>query len=173
MKELIQKAFNEQIKNEFAAAYFYLSMSGYFELMNLGGFAHWMRIQSQEEIQHAIKFFNFLLDRGSQVALQSIEAPPATFESPLDAFTRVLEHEKRVTNQIHQLYALTLQEQDYPSQILLQWFVTEQVEEEKEASRIIEELKMVGDNSSALFLLNNTLGSRPGADLTTLPEGNA
>jgi ferritin len=160
MKEVIQTALNEQINSELSAAYFYLSAIGYFELTNLSGFASWMRTQSQEEVKHAMKIFTFMLDRGSQVTLQAIDQPAANFQSPLDAFTRALQHEQQVTAQINRLYALTLQEQDYPSQILLQWFVTEQVEEEKEMGRIIEELRMAGDNASALLLLNTTLGSR-------------
>lgn len=160
MKEVIQIALNEQIKSELSAAYFYLSGSGYFELTNLSGFAAWMRMQSQEEVKHAMRFFNFMLDRGSPVTLQAIGQPAANFQSPLDVFTQALQHEQQVTTQINRLYALTLQEQDYPAQILLQWFVTEQVEEEKEMHRIIEELRMAGDNASALLMLNNTLGSR-------------
>lgn len=170
MNEVVQKALNEQIKSELSAAYSYLSMSGYFESANLSGFAQWMRAQSQEEVGHAMKFFNFLLDRGSRVTLLAIDQPPTNFKSALDVFQKALQHEQKVTSQIHHLYGLALQEQDYPAQVLLQWFVTEQVEEEKEASKIIEELKMAGDNSSALLLLNNTLGRRRVAESTSTTE---
>jgi ferritin len=151
---------NDQIKREFDSAYFYLSAAGYFESTNLSGFASWMRIQSQEEVRHAMKFFDFMHDRGNQVILQGIDQPPHDFSSPLDAFTRALQNEQKVTASINDLYALSLREQDYPAQVLLQWFVTEQVEEEKNATRIVEELKMVGDNSSTLLLLNNEMGTR-------------
>jgi ferritin len=103
-------------------------------------------------------------DRGSRALLQAIDQPPHDFRSPLDAFTRALQNEQKVTGLIHDLYALAVREQDYPTQVLLQWFVTEQVEEEKSVSSIIEELKMVGDNASALLLLNHELGARPAAD---------
>jgi ferritin len=171
MKEAIQRSLNEQIASELYAAYFCLSVSGYFESMNLSGFARWMHLQSKEEVGHAMKLFTFLLDRGSRVILQAIEAPPSDFLSPLDAFTQALQHEQKVTTQIHHLYALTLQEQDYSAQVLLQWFVTEQVEEEKEVTKIIEELKMAGDNSSTLLLLNSTMATRRVEETTSAAEG--
>jgi ferritin len=172
MKEAIQTALNQQIKAELYSAYFYLSASGYFESCNLSGFAHWTRLQSQEEVKHAMKFFDFILDRGSEVVLQAIDQPPASFQSPLDAFTQALQNEQHVTSLIHRLYGLTVQEQDYPAQVLLQWFISEQVEEEKEATRIVQELKMAGDNSSTLLLLNNTLSTRREA-VVPPTQGNA
>jgi ferritin len=171
MKEAIQTALNEQIKSELASAYFYLSAFGYFECKNLSGFAHWMRVQSQEEVTHAMKFFNFMLDRGSRVILQAIDQPPVDFQSPLDAFLQALHHEQQVTSLIHRLYALAVQEQDYPAQVLLQWFIAEQVEEEKKVTKITEELKMVGDNVSALLLLNTTLSARRPEEITSTIEG--
>jgi ferritin len=173
MKEAVQAALNEQIKTELYSAYFYLSASGYFESINLSGFARWMRLQSLEEVKHAMKFFDFMLDRGSRVTLQAIDKPPTDFQSSLDAFTQALQHEQYVTSLIHRLYALAVQEQDYPAQILLQWFITEQVEEEREATRIIQELKMAGDNSSTLLLLNNTLGARRAENITPTSQGDA
>jgi ferritin len=172
MKEAIQEALNQQIKAELYSAYFYLSASGYFESCNLSGFAHWTRLQSYEEVKHAMKFFDFMLDRGSEVALQAIDQPPANFQSPLDAFTQALQNEQHVTSLIHRLYGLAMQEQDYPAQVLLQWFITEQVEEEKEATRIVQELKMAGDNSSTLLLLNNTLDARRADDNVSPTQGN-
>jgi ferritin len=151
---------NEQIKNEFYAAYFYLSVSGYFEAKHLTGFAHWMKVQSQEEVSHALKFFNFLLQHGSRVSLLSIDQPPSDFQSPLDAFSQALQNEKRVTSQIHHLYALALEEQNSDAQALLQWFIEEQVEEEESVSGVIEELKRVGEDADALLQLNKTLGTR-------------
>ena len=153
-------AMNEQIKNEFYSAYLYLSMSAYFETINLPGFAHWMQIQVQEEVGHAMKLYNFINERGGRVVLQAIDQPPAEFDSPLDVFERTLEHEEKVTGMIHQLYALSIQEQDYPSQIFLQWFVTEQVEEEDSATKIIATLKLIGDDRHALLMLDRELGSR-------------
>jgi len=151
---------NEQVKNEFYAAYFYLSVSGYFEAKPLTGFAHWMKVQSQEEVSHAMKFFNFLLQHGSRVSLLSIDQPPSDFESPLDAFSQALQNEKRVTSQIHHLYALALEEQNADAQVLLQWFIEEQVEEEESVGEVIEELKRVGEDADALLQLNKTLGTR-------------
>src|SRR5262245_2766092 len=126
-----------------------------------------MRQQSREEITHALKFFDFLLDRGSRGFLQAIAQPPHEFTSPLDVFSKALEHERTVTARINDLYALTVREQDYPAQVLLQWFIAEQVEEEKTTGQLVEELRMVGDNSSALLLLNNTVAARRSA--TPLP----
>ncbi|MGH2480438.1 MAG: ferritin, partial [Ktedonobacteraceae bacterium] len=146
--------------HELYSSYFYLSASGYLDSMNFSGFARWMRVQYQEEVVHAMKFFDFMLDRGSRPILQAIDKPPANFQSPLDAFTQALQQERQVTALIHSLYALTVQEKDYPAQVLLQWFISEQVEEEKTVSQIVEELKMAGDNSSTLLLLNSTVGSQ-------------
>lgn len=159
-KETLQEMINEQVKNEFYAAYFYLSVSGYFEAKPLTGFAHWMKVQSQEEVSHAMKFFNFLLQHGSRVSLLSIDQPPSDFESPLDAFSQALQNEKRVTSQIHHLYALALEEQNADAQVLLQWFIEEQVEEEESVSEVIEDLKRVGEDADALLQLNKTLGTR-------------
>ena len=160
LNKTMQDAMNEQIKNELYSAYIYLSMSAYFEETNLPGFAQWMRVQAQEEEAHAMKFYHFINERGGRVVLQAIEQPPIEFESPLDVFERTLEHEQLVTGLIHQLYALAIQEQDYASQIFLQWFVTEQVEEEDSATQIIEMLKLIGDKRHALLMLDRELGGR-------------
>lgn len=160
LSQTIQDAMNEQIKNELYSAYLYLSMSAYCESINLPGFAHWMRMQEQEERIHAIKFFDFVNERGGRVVLQAIDQPPAEFRSPLDILEETLEHEQKVTAMINDLYALAVQEKDYASQIFLQWFVTEQVEEEDSASQIVETLKMIGDNRQALLMLDRELGGR-------------
>ena len=160
MHDSIQKALSEQIRSELFSAYFYLSASDYFEATSLTGFAEWMREQSREEVDHAMKIFDYLHDRGTRATLQGIEQPPADFRSPLDVFTRSLEHERQVSGMINELYALSLQERDYPSQVFLQWYISEQVEEEKIASQIVEELKMAGDNPSALLVLNGQLAAR-------------
>jgi ferritin len=151
---------NEQIKNEFYSAYFYLSVSAYFEAKHQTGFAHWMKVQSQEEVSHGMKFFNFLLQHGSRVELLPIDQPPLDFESPLDAFAQALENEKRVTSQIHHLYKLALEEQNAKAQVLLQWFIEEQVEEEESVGEVIEDLKRVGEDADALLQLDKTLGTR-------------
>jgi ferritin len=160
MKGAVRDAMGEQIKHEFYSAYLYLSMAGSFEVANLTGFAHWMREQAREEMEHAVKFFDFLLDRGEQVRLQAIEAPPYAFRSPLDTFEQALEHEKEVTSLIHGLYELAVRENDYPAQVLLNWFVTEQVEEEKSATEIVERLRMAGEDGAALLILDREIGAR-------------
>ena len=160
MDGTVQQSLNNQIKHEFDSAYFYLSAAGYFESVNLSGFAHWMRLQAQEEVSHAMKIFDFIHDRGASATLQAIDQPPGGFASPLDAFTQALEHERRVTGLIHDLYGLALEKQDYPAQVLLQWFISEQVEEEKNATQIVEELKMASESRSALLLLNTQMGAR-------------
>jgi ferritin len=163
LSKTLQDAMNEQIKNELYSAYLYLSMSAYCEAANLPGFAHWMRMQAQEEEAHAMKFYDFIYERGGRVVLQAIDQPPVEFPSPLAVFEQTLEHEQKVTAMIHDLYTLAVEEKDYASQAFLQWFVTEQVEEEDSASQILETLKMIGDKGHALLMLDRQLGSR-GAD---------
>jgi ferritin len=160
LNKTVQDAINNQIKQEFYSAYLYLSMSAYCETINLPGFAHWMRVQYQEELVHALKFFDFVNDREGSVELQAIEQPPGEFQSPLDVFQQSLEHERKVSGLIHQLYEVAVKEKDYPTQTLLQWFITEQVEEEKSASQIVEQLKIIGNDGGALLLLDRELGAR-------------
>ena len=160
LSKVMQDAINEQIKNELYSAYLYLSMAAYGEAANLPGFAHWMRLQNQEEVLHAVKFFDFVNSRGGRVVLQAIDQPPVEFESPLDVFEKTLEHERKVTALIHQLYELALEENDYATQAMLQWFIEEQVEEEQSAAQVVETLKMIGDNTHALLMLDRELGSR-------------
>jgi ferritin len=156
----VEDAMNEQIKNELFSAYQYLSMAAFCEAENLPGFAHWMRAQAQEETEHAMKFYDFILDRNGRVVLQGIHGPLVEFGSPLEVFEKALEHERRVTALINDLYGLAARENDYASQTFLQWFLTEQVEEEKNAGDVVETLRMVGDKSEALFLLDRELGQR-------------
>ena len=158
-KSLLDKM-NDQIQHEFHAAYLYLSMSAYFESINLPGFANWMRMQWQEEIGHSMRFLDHINERGGRVQLQAIEKPPAEFESPLDAFAQALAHEQKVTGQINEIYALAVQENDYASLSTLQWFVDEQVEEERSVGDIVERLKMVKDHTGALLMLDAHLGHR-------------
>ena len=160
LSKVVQDALNQQIKDELYSSYLYLSMSAHCETINLPGSAHWMRLQSEEELSHAMKLFDYVNDRGGRVVLQGIDQPPAEFNAPLDIFQQVLEHEQKVTGLIHQLYALALKENDYPTQIELQWFIKEQVEEEKSAGEIVEQLKVIGDHSTALLMLDRQLGAR-------------
>jgi len=163
LKQSVQDAINEQIKNEFYSAYIYLSVSAYFDTINLMGFSNWMRMQSREEVSHGMKLFDFIIDRGGRVALQAIDKPPVEFKSPLDVMQQALDHERRVTGMIERLYELAGKENDYATQAELQWFITEQVEEEKNATTILEQLKMIGDNRSALLMLDMDLGKRGAA----------
>lgn len=151
---------NEQIKNELFSAYLYLAMAAYFETKNLGGFAHWMRIQSQEEVEHAMKFFNFINDRGGKVTLMAIDQPKVEWKSALDAFNDAYAHEQLVTSMINHVYEVALTEKDYPAQVMLQWFINEQVEEEKNASEIVEHLKMIEERGTAMLMLDRQLAQR-------------
>ena len=151
---------NDQINDEMYSAYFYLSMSAFLEAQNHGGFAQWMRIQAGEEMGHAMKFYDYVYDRGGEVVLESIEKPPSDFRSPHDVFEQVSEHEQKVTGLIHALYELALEKNDYASQIFLHWFIDEQVEEEKNADAIVQKLKLVGDKVNGLLLLDRELGAR-------------
>jgi len=156
----VRGTMNLQIKYELESAYIYLSMAAYLDSITLPGMAHWMKLQAQEEVAHAMKFYTFINDRGGRVELQSIDQPPVEFESPLDIFERALAHEQKITGNINDLYALAIEEKDYPSQLLLQWFIDEQVEEERNASDIVEILKRIGDEGHALLMLDKELGQR-------------
>ena len=160
LNKKVQDAINEQIKNELYSAYLYLSMAAYSEGANLPGIAHWMRLQGQEETMHAMKFFDFVNERGGRVVLQAIDQPPSEFESPLDIFEQTLTHERLVTAMINDLYTLAVEERDYATQMMLHWFIEEQVEEESTASQILETLRMIGGNSNALLMLDKELGQR-------------
>ena len=156
----VQDEMNNQIQRELDSAYIYLSMAAYFETKNFPGFAHWMHTQFQEEQAHAFKFFAFINDRGGKVILQALNTPPADFKSPLDVFEKALAHEVKISGHINDLYALTNEEKDFSSQPLLQWFIEEQVEEEKNAGDIVETLKMIGDDYTALLILDRELAQR-------------
>lgn len=158
----VQDALNDQINNEFFASYTYLSMSAYFEATNLPGFATWMRGQSQEEVAHGMKLFDFVNDRGGRVVLKAIEGPPVDFKSPQDVFEHALKHEQKVTGMINSLYECAAKANDFATQVALQWFITEQVEEENTADSIVEQLKMIGGDRPALLMLDRELGARRG-----------
>ena len=160
LSKTMQNAFSEQVKNEFASAYLYLSMALYFEKLSLPGFAKWMRVQFTEEQTHAMKMLDYVVDRGGTLSLSTIEKPAADFKSTTDVFERTLAHEQKVTSLIHNLFALATKENDYASMEMLQWFIKEQVEEEKNASLILDQLKMVGDKGSSLVMLDHRIGKR-------------
>ena len=160
LNDKVQAALNDQINNEFYAAYLYLAMSAYFQSINLNGFAHWMRMQREEEIAHGMRIFDFVLDRDGKIELGALNKPPTTFDSALDVMKQALEHERKVTSRINDLYELAVEMKDYPTQTLLQWFITEQVEEEATAQQLVEQLQLTGDNSAALLMLDRELGAR-------------
>ena len=154
------KALNEQVNFELSSAYLYLAMAAQFEAENLPGFAHWMKVQYQEETGHAMKLFGYLADRGGRVTLNAIAKPAAEFGKPLDVFKAVLAHERKVTAAINTLYELALSEKDYATQSQLQWFINEQVEEEKTAENIIRQLEAFADKAHLLLMLDHRLGER-------------
>ncbi len=156
----IEKAFNEQINAEMYSAYLYLSMAAYFEGKNLPGFANWMHVQFKEEWAHAMKFFNFVVERGGRVKLDAIKKPKSDWKNAVDVFNETLEHEKHVTSLIHNLMNLAHQEKDYASVSMLQWFIDEQVEEESSASALLEKLKMIEGKGVGMFMIDNELAAR-------------
>lgn len=160
MKTTIQKAINQQINQEQSAAYIYLGMSAYFDKENLSGFAHWCMLQYQEEIAHSMRLFQYLLDRGGQVILDTIKAPRMHFDSPLEVFETALEQEKLNTKSINKLYQLASKENDHATISHLQWFVDEQVEEEKNVSECVALVARAGDDPNAILYLNDKFGAR-------------
>lgn len=170
----LQNAINRHINAEIYSSYLYLSMATYCESMDLPGFAHWMRVQSQEEYTHAMKFVTYLEDRDSRVTLLPIEQPPVEFDSVEDVMRQTLAHERHVSELINDLYGVAVGANDYASQIMLQWFITEQVEEEKTARDVIAALEMVKGRSDALLLLDREMGARPAASpIATEPAASA
>lgn len=160
MDKKLEKAFNDQIKNEFYSAYLYLSMAAFAESKSLNGSANWFKKQYAEEISHGMKMFEFLHDRGAKVTLQAIPQPASDFSSLHEAFNETLKHEKKVTALIEALVDLARKVDDKAAEIFLHWFITEQVEEEKNAAKIIDDLKMVKPDSAALLMLDKQLGKR-------------
>jgi ferritin len=158
----MQDALNEQINKELFSSYLYLSMAAYFEDKNLPGFANWMRVQADEEREHAMKFYDFILECGGKVQLKVIDAPKTEWNSTLEVAEEVAAHEAKVTASIHALYELALKEKDYPAQVMLQWFITEQVEEEKNAAEIVASLKMIEAHETAVLQLDHRLSKRKG-----------
>ena len=160
LSKTVEKALNEQVNSEYYSSFLYLSMSSYFEMVNLLGMAKWMRMQYEEEIMHAIKIFDMIVGMEGTVNLKAIDGPPTEFKSPLDVFEKSLAHERKVTGMINDIYALAQKENDYAVQSALQWFIDEQVEEEKSALEVVRQLKMIGDETTPLLMLDSKLGSR-------------
>lgn len=165
INQTMQDAMNKQIQAEMYSSYIYLSMAAYFESLNLAGSAHWMRLQANEELAHAMKFFDHINERGGRVELMAIDAPPFEFDSAVAVFEMAYQHEKKVTGLIHDLYKLAMEQNDYAALSMLQWFVDEQVEEESSALAVVEKLQMIGDSKMGLFMIDQELGQRqPGGD---------
>lgn len=160
LKDSMLKAYNDQIQREFYSSYLYLAMAAYLEEQNLPGFAHWMKLQAEEEREHGMKIFHHVIERGGRVRLQAIAEPPADYGTMQETFKQVLEHEQKVTASINALYELALKEKDYPSQIFLQWFITEQVEEEKTVEDVLVHLAMLEEKRHPLLILDRRMGKR-------------
>jgi ferritin len=156
----MEKAINDQINAELYSSYLYLSMSAYFSDHSLDGFAHWMRAQAQEELVHAMKFYDYLIERGGKVAISSIDAPPGEWKSPLNVFEYTYSHEQKVTGLINDLVNLAISEKDHATTTFLNWFVSEQVEEESSADEIVQKLRMIKGSSSGLFMIDRELRTR-------------
>ena len=163
LSKKMQDALNDQIREELYSSYLYLSMASYCQSINLPGFAHWMKVQSEEEYEHGMKFFEYIQDRGGAVSLGAIAAPPIEWSSPAELVAEVLTHEQKVTRLINAIYAQALKENDYPTQVMLHWFIAEQVEEESNAGSIVEMLRMVGEQPQGLFQVDRVLAGRSGA----------
>lgn len=159
LNKKIEESLNNQLNMELYSAYIYLSMASYFQSINLSGFAHWMNVQLQEEQTHAIRFYNFINERNGRVTLQQIDKPKIDWSSPLEAFEDALRHEEKVTESINNMVNLAIDNKDHATNIFLQWFVTEQVEEEASVSEVINKLNLMGDNSG-LFLVDRELAQR-------------
>jgi ferritin len=156
----MQASLNAQINSEQFSAQLYLAMAAHCTTMSFKGFAHWLTIQASEETAHASKLIQFLLDRGGKLELKPIAAPPMNFGGVIEVFEKVLEHEKGVTVQINNLFAASREAQDYASEIALQWYVTEQVEEEAKVSEIVDHLHAVGDKGGAIWYLDSRMAKR-------------
>ncbi|MBN1672272.1 MAG: ferritin [Kiritimatiellae bacterium] len=156
----VRAAMNEQIKHEMESFYIYHSMVAYFAAQNLDGMAHWMRCQAHEEMVHAMKFFDHILERGEKVELLDLRQLKTEWSSPLEAWQDALEHEKFITGKIHDLTKLARDEDDFQAEPMLAWFNTEQIEEEANADRIASQVEMVGENKQGLLMLDKELAAR-------------
>lgn len=160
INEKMAQALNKQINAELYSAYLYFSMAAHFESVNLPGFAHWMRIQTQEELMHAMKIYDFVNERGGRVILKAIEQPPVEWKSPLAVFEATCKHEQKVTGLINELVNLAIEEKDHATNAFLQWFINEQVEEEKNAGDIVGRLKLIEGSPQALYMVDKEMAQR-------------
>ncbi|MCE4620634.1 MAG: ferritin [Desulfurococcales archaeon] len=158
--EEVLKALNKQLNSELYSAYLYLSMASYFDEKGLGGFSQWMKIQAKEELEHAMKIYDYIYSREGRVVLEEIKAPPREWSTVSEVFKQALEHERNVTRSIHQLVDLARSLNDKATEVFLSWFVEEQVEEEKQFSEILQLLELAGETPQSLLLLNAKLGER-------------
>lgn len=170
MKPKVETALNEQIHAEFYSFYLYLSVAAYFKTQHLDGFAHWMRAQAQEEYAHAMKLYDYLIDRGGDVKLLSIDSPPAEWDSPSEAFNAALKHEIHISDRIDDLVNLATAENDHATTVVLHWFVNEQIEEVATADTLYHQVKMLEDSPHGLLMLDRELAQRPEPNLTTPAE---
>jgi ferritin len=166
LSKLLEKELNDQVNYEFWSAQLYLSMSAHFADQGLPGFAHWMYVQYQEEMTHAIKFFKYVIERGGKAELSSIAAVPTSWTSPLDVMVDTMQHEQKVTERINHLADTAVSEKDHASQSMLRWFIDEQVEEEANVKAIVDTLKLIKDNGYAIYSLDKELATRVFVDAT-------
>ncbi len=159
LSEKVRDALNQQVNEELYSAYLYLSMAAYFEEVNLAGFSHWMRCQVQEEMVHVMKLYDFICERSGRVALQAIKQPKIDWESPLDAISDAYKHECYISGCINKLLDVAREEGDYATEVMLQWFVNEQVEEEASADAVVQKLKLAG-HQGGLFMVDRELSQR-------------
>ena len=158
--EKMIQALNKQINAELYSSYLYLSMSAYFQDINLRGFANWMTVQSQEELDHAMKIYDYVLELGKRIELLAIDKPPKEWDSPADAFEATYKHEQQVTGLINKLVDRAIAEKDHATNNMLQWFVAEQIDEEASANEIVQKLKLIGEDGRGLLILDRELGER-------------
>jgi len=163
IKDKILKALNKQVNEELYSSYSYLAMSAHFKSESLDGFAHWFRLQSQEEYGHAMKILDYINNRNGKVSLMKIDPPKAEWKAPIDVFKETFDQEVSVSKSINSIVDLSLTEKDYATNNFMQWFVSEQVEEESTASKLLDKMKLIGDNKNGLLLLDRELGMRAAA----------
>ena len=166
LTDRMHKALNDQVQAEFESAYIYLAMAAYFDDKGLDGMANWMNVQFQEEQTHAMKFYRYILERNGRVELQALTKPPRDWPSPLAAFEAALAHERMISGRIGDLASLAIEEKDHATHNMLQWFISEQVEEEANVDAIVTQMRLVGENGHGLFMIDRELRGRQFVDET-------
>ena len=169
LSEKMQESLNSQINAEYYSSYLYLSMAAHCEVLNLQGFAGWLRIQADEEMIHTMKIYDFVLERRGRVVLSVIEAPPSEWETPLAIFEATFAHEQYVTQRINKLVDLAIAESDHATNAFLQWFVNEQIEEEANADMVLQKLRLMAEAPGGLFMLDQEMAQRPAATAPSTP----